>query len=89
MRAHSDMPDKLYEVYEHAFRALRRVTHDRSVSLSSVALELERLLASYPEDVRQGVSLALGDALGCLPLKSRTHLSRELGQQPEDEPNRH
>jgi hypothetical protein len=85
MRALFAIPDELYQAYERAFRTLRTAVHDPSASVSSVAVEVERLLENGSAEMRQAVLLALGDALGCLPLKSRAHLSRTLDAK-EDAP---
>ncbi len=84
MQAPFAILDEIYEAYEQAFNALCTVAKDPGVSVSSVATEVERLLASYPADMRTAVSLALTDALGCLPPKSRLHLSRALEVKAHD-----
>ncbi len=77
-------PDDTYEAYRHALRALKRAATDRDASIASVAVAFERLLARYPPAARPVLSLALGDALGGLPARSRVHLLRTLAGSRDD-----
>ncbi len=70
--------DDVYRAYLHAFGELRKAAGEPLASLASLAMELRRLLSSYPPAAGPALTLALADALGCLPAKSAVHFLRVL-----------
>lgn len=84
------MPDEVYDVYQSAFNQLQSAARNPSVSILSVAQKVQELIGNCSGERRRAMSLALSDALGCLPRKSREHLARILYEQridPNDSPD--
>lgn len=71
-------PSQYYEAYESAFGELWGAARARNVTIISIAQELERLLRQQPAELGAAVRLALADALGHRPRRSRAHLQRVL-----------
>jgi len=67
-----------YEAYEGAFGKLWGAARARNVTIMSMAQELGRLLEHYPAEMGPALRLALADALGHQPRRSRDHFQRVL-----------
>lgn len=71
-------PNQWYEAYEGAFGKLWGAARSRDVTILSMAQELQRLLEQQPAELAAAIRLALADALGHKPRRSRAHLQRVL-----------
>jgi hypothetical protein len=71
-------PNLLYEAYERAFGKLWGLARSGNVTILSMAQELQRLLEQHPAELGPALRLALVDALGRQPRRSRAHLERVL-----------
>lgn len=69
---------QLYEAYERSFGTLWCAARARNVTIASMAQELGRLLQQHPAELGPAVRLALADALGRQPRRSREHVQRFL-----------
>jgi hypothetical protein len=67
-----------YEAYEGAFGELWGAARSRTVTIMSMAEELGRLLERHPAELWPVLRLALADALGRQPRRSRAHFQRVL-----------
>jgi len=70
--------NQLYEAYERSFGKLWCAARAGNVTILSMSQELGRLLEQHPAELGPAVRLALADALGRKPRRSRAHLQRVL-----------